>query len=209
MTIILLIYATSRRCWAPWRLTVLAQQKEQSKRSPIWLQKTKTGINISDLLLKLTKYKSKWLNSWETIHEDLIWHIPMIALMPCIPSDCKNTQQLWKPLNKEEKSINADNREVLHGVPGSQVELAFKSYYTRLFRNARIVVENRKIKLYFYLWLDYSIVYSLSHYTDRKFDSKDWSLCHAYLREDMEVYGIRRFGLFRKLYAISLICIME
>jgi hypothetical protein len=33
--------------------------------------------------------------------------------------------------NKEEECIDADNREVLHGAPRSQVELALKSYYTR------------------------------------------------------------------------------
>jgi hypothetical protein len=81
--------------------------------------------------------------------------------MSRIPSGCKDAPQLWELVNKEEEYVDADNREVLHGVSGSQVELALKSYYTRLFRNASSVVETRKIKPYFCLWLD-SIVYSLS-----------------------------------------------
>ena len=71
--------------------------------------------------------------------------------MSRIPSGCKDAPQLWEPVNKEEERIDANNCELLHGGPRSQVELAFKSYYTRLFRNASIVVENRKIKLYFCL----------------------------------------------------------
>ena len=44
--------------------------------------------------------------------------------MSRIPSSCKDAPQLWEPVNKEEKRIDADSREVLHGVPGSQVQLA-------------------------------------------------------------------------------------
>jgi hypothetical protein len=87
--------------------------------------------------------------------------------MSRIPSGCKDAPQLWEPINKEEKSIDADSREVLHGVPGSQVQLALNPYYTRLSRNAISVVENRKIKPYFCLWLN-SIVYSLPLYRSRK-----------------------------------------
>ena len=87
--------------------------------------------------------------------------------MSRIPSGCKDTPQLWEPVNKEEECIDADNREVLHGVPWSQEELALKPYYTRLPINTSNVVKNRKIKLYFCLWLD-SIVYVLSLYRSRK-----------------------------------------
>ena len=83
------------------------------------------------------------------------------------PSGCKDAPQLWEPTNKEEECIDADNREVFHGVPGSQVELALKSYYTRLPNNVSNVIENRKIRLYFRLWLD-STVYSSSLYKSRK-----------------------------------------
>ena len=69
--------------------------------------------------------------------------------------------------NKKEECIDADNREVLHGVPRSQVELALKSYYTRLPNNVSNVIENRKIRLYFRLRLD-PIVYSSSLYRSRK-----------------------------------------
>jgi hypothetical protein len=80
--------------------------------------------------------------------------------MSRITSDCKDAPQLlWEPVNKEEESIDAGNREALHVAPGNEVELALMSSFTRLFRNASNVVENRKIKLYFCLWLD-SIVYS-------------------------------------------------
>jgi hypothetical protein len=81
--------------------------------------------------------------------------------MSRIPSGCKDAPQLWEPINKEEKSIDADSREVLHGVPGSLVKLALNPYYTRLSRNASSVVENKKTKLYFCLWLD-PIVYASS-----------------------------------------------
>ena len=32
--------------------------------------------------------------------------------MSHIPSDCKNAPQLWEIVNKKEKCIDADNREV-------------------------------------------------------------------------------------------------
>jgi hypothetical protein len=88
--------------------------------------------------------------------------------MSRIPSGCKDDPQLREPVNKEDERITAVNRELLHGgAPGSQVELALKSYYTRLPNNVSNVIENRKIRLYFRLWLD-STVYSSSLYRSKK-----------------------------------------
>ena len=79
--------------------------------------------------------------------------------MSRILSSCKDALQLWESVNKEHEPIDSDKREVLHGIPGSQVELALMSYFTKLFRNASNVVENRKIKQYFCLWLNF-VAYS-------------------------------------------------
>ena len=116
--------------------------------------KTKTGINASHLLFKLTNHNSNLIEKLEkgTRRLDMADTYDSIYNMPRIPSDCKDAPQLlWEPVNKEEECIDPDNREALHGVPEYQVELALKSSLTRLFRNASNVVENRKIKLYFCL----------------------------------------------------------
>jgi hypothetical protein len=79
--------------------------------------------------------------------------------MSRILSSRKDALQLWESVNKEEEPIDFDNCEVLNGIPGSQVELVLMSRFTKLFRNASNVVENRKIKLYFCLWLNF-VAYS-------------------------------------------------
>jgi hypothetical protein len=48
--------------------------------------------------------------------------------MSRIPSGCEDAPQLWEPVNNEEECIDNNNNEALHSVPGSQVELALKSY---------------------------------------------------------------------------------
>lgn len=119
--------------------------------------KTKTGINASNLLFKLTNYKSNLIERLkvDTRRLNMANTYYTIYNMSRIPSDCKDAPQLlWEPVNKEEECIDADIPEVLHGVHGNQVELTLESSFTRLFRNASNVVENRKIKLYFCLWLD-------------------------------------------------------
>ena len=140
--------------------------KKQSKSSPIDWGKTKTSINTSNLSFKLTNYNSNLIEKLEedTRRLDMADTYDSIYNMSSIPSDCKDAPQLlWEPVNKEEECIDADNREVLHGVPGNQVKLALNSSFTRLFKNASDVVENRKIKLYFCVWLAL-IVYALLLY---------------------------------------------
>jgi hypothetical protein len=125
--------------------------------------KTKTGINTSTLLFKLTNYNNNLIKKLEedTRRPDMADIYDSIYNKSRIPSNCKDAPQLWGSVNKEEKCIDADNREVLHGVPGNQVELSLKSSFTRLFRNTGNVVENRKIKFYFCLWLDSIVYFSL------------------------------------------------
>jgi hypothetical protein len=141
---------------------LLNKKKTTKKLSNLIAGKTKTGINASILLFKLTDYNSNLIKKLEedTRRLDMANTYHSIYNMSRIPSDCKDAPQLlWEPVNKEEECIDADICEVLHSIPGNQVELALKSSFTRLFRNSNNVVENRKIKLYFCLWLD-SIVYS-------------------------------------------------
>jgi hypothetical protein len=138
-----------------------SKKRTIKKFSNLIAGKTKTGIDTSNLLFKITNYNSNLIEKLgkNTRRLDMTDTYDTTDSMSRIPSGSKDAPQLWELVNKEEECIDSDNREILHGVPGSQVELALKSYYTRLFKNTSNVVENRKIKFSFCLWLD-SIVYS-------------------------------------------------
>ena len=84
--------------------------------------KTKTGINTSNLLFKLTNYNSNLIEKLEKDARrlDMADIYDSTYSMSRISLGCKDAPQLWEPVNKEEECIDDDNREVLHGVPGSQ-----------------------------------------------------------------------------------------
>ena len=137
------------------------------KFSNLIAAKTKTGINATNLLLKLTNYNSNLIKQLEEDTRRLDMADNYDSTYISHPSGCKGAPQLWEPVKKEEEYIGSDNRGICHGVPGSQVESALKSYYSRLPNNVSNVIENRKIRLYFRLWLD-STVYSSSLYRSRR-----------------------------------------
>jgi hypothetical protein len=85
--------------------------------------KTKTGINAWNLLFKLTNYNSNLIEKFEKdkIRLNMADTYNSTYSMSRIPSVCKEAPKLWESVNEEEECIDAHNREVLHGAPGSQV----------------------------------------------------------------------------------------
>ncbi|KAG2200985.1 hypothetical protein INT46_003281 [Mucor plumbeus] len=66
------------------------------------------SLEINNLIKQLEE-DTKRLDMADTYDSTYISH----------PSGCKDAPQLWEPTNKEEEYIDADNREVFHGVSGS------------------------------------------------------------------------------------------
>jgi hypothetical protein len=69
--------------------------------------KTKTGINTSTLLFKLTNYNSNLIEKLEegTRRLDMADTYDSTYSMSRIPSGCKDAPQLWEPVIKKRNAL--------------------------------------------------------------------------------------------------------